>query len=127
MQNARSGDRYPLAIRPSNRAFAMTLSEILLEVWRQAMTEEKRSVEIEEQRYPVRKIRSKGLRTIQFDYDGRQITGIEQNPRTRSRWAELARKGERVMQFSCQGKYVGNVTEGKLLRYPAWHTLQLPD
>src|ERR1051326_4967406 len=105
----------------------MTLSETLLAVWQQAMAEETRSVEIEEQRYPVRKIRSKGLRTIQFDYDGRRITGIEQNPRTRSRWAELARKGERVMQFSCQGKYVGNVTEGKLLRYPAWHTLQLPD
>jgi hypothetical protein len=31
------------------------------------------------------------------------------------------------MQFRCKGRYVGNVCEGKLLRYPAWTSLALPD
>jgi hypothetical protein len=105
----------------------MTVSETLLAVWQQVMAEEKRSVELGEQTYPVRKTRGKGLRIVEFGHQGRRITGIEQNPRTRSRWAELARQGERVMQFSFQGRYIANVCEGKLLRYPAWHALELPE
>jgi hypothetical protein len=31
------------------------------------------------------------------------------------------------MQFRCKGRYVANVCEGKLKRYPAWTTLTLPD
>jgi hypothetical protein len=53
--------------------------------------------------------------------------GIEQNPATKSRWAALAREGSRIMQFRCQGRYVANVCEGKLLRYPAWTALALPE
>jgi len=53
--------------------------------------------------------------------------GIEQNPKTASRWAELARQGNRIMQFRCSGRYVANVCEGKLLRYPAWKALELPE
>ena len=29
------------------------------------------------------------------------------------------------MQFSCQGRYVGNVCEGRLTRYGAWRDLGL--
>jgi hypothetical protein len=105
----------------------MTLSEALVSVWQQAMVEERRSIQLGERTYPVRKTRGKGLRTVQFEYDGRTITGIEQNPRTRSRWADLAREGKRVIQFSYQGQYIGNVCEGKLLRYPAWHAFELPE
>ncbi|MGH7866735.1 MAG: hypothetical protein ACREP9_03645, partial [Candidatus Dormibacteraceae bacterium] len=56
-----------------------------------------------------------------------RIDGIEQNPRTSSRWAKLATQGKRIMQFSHRGKYVGNVCEGELLRYPAWEVLNLPE
>jgi hypothetical protein len=31
------------------------------------------------------------------------------------------------MQFRCKGCYVANVCEGKLLRYPEWRALKLPD
>jgi hypothetical protein len=31
------------------------------------------------------------------------------------------------MQFSCQNRYVANVCEGDLTRYPAWHALGLPE
>jgi len=105
----------------------MTMSETLSAVWQQVMVEKKGSVELGEQTYPVRKTRGKGLRAVEFDHEGRRITGIEQNPRTRSRWAELARQGAHVMQFSYLGQYIANVCEGKLLRYPAWHALELPE
>ena len=103
------------------------MSETLSAVWQQVMVEKKRSVELGEQAYPVRKTRGKGLRAVEFDHEGRRITGIEQNPRTASRWAEMARQGKRIMQFSFQGRYVGNVSEGKLVRYPTWSALGLPE
>ena len=56
-----------------------------------------------------------------------RIIGIEQNPATTSRWAASAREGNRIMQFRCKGRYVANVCEGKLLRYPEWRALKLPD
>jgi hypothetical protein len=31
------------------------------------------------------------------------------------------------MQFSVNRRYVANVCEGKLLRYPAWRSLNLPE
>lgn len=57
----------------------------------------------------------------------RRFFGIEQNPDTESRWAALARKGKPVMQFRYDGRYVANVSEGKVFRYPAWRALKLPE
>ena len=105
----------------------MTLAETLIAVWQQALADEKPVVELDAKRYRVQKTRAKGLRSVDFEYGGHRLTGIEQNPRTASRWAELARKGQRIMQFSSAGRYVGNLCEGKLMRYPAWTALGLPD
>jgi len=55
------------------------------------------------------------------------IMGIEQNPQTASQWTALARTGKRIVQFRCKRRYIANVCEGKLLRYPAWTALALPD
>ncbi|PYV26587.1 MAG: hypothetical protein DMG27_06350 [Acidobacteria bacterium] len=105
----------------------MTLGETLIAVWHQALADERPAVELEGKRHRVEKTSGKRLRTVSFDYGAHRITGIEQNPRTASRWAELARQGRRIMQFSFQGRYVGNVSEGKLVRYPTWSALGLPD
>jgi hypothetical protein len=64
---------------------------------------------------------------VEFDFGSNRLVGIEQNPKTTSRWAELAREGNRIMQYRCKGRYVANVCEGKLLRYPAWKALELPE
>lgn len=103
----------------------MTLPETLLAVWQQALVEEKIEVELEGESYRVAPTRKKKLRAVEFEFGEHRFTGIEQNPETKSRWAQLASKGQRVMQFSCQGRYVANVAEGKLTRYPAWHGLRL--
>jgi hypothetical protein len=105
----------------------MTLDETLTCVWRQALAEGQAAVELEGESYSVRTTRAKKLRTVEFKYGTYRIDGIEQNPQTSSRWAALAREGKRVMQFSCQRRYIGNVCEGKLLRYPAWQALELPE
>jgi hypothetical protein len=43
--------------------------------------------------------------------------GIEQNPATKSRWAQLARSGDKVMQFIQDGRYIAAVADGKVTLY----------
>jgi len=105
----------------------MTLGDTLISTWRQALSEGRDDIELEGETYPVTVSRAKGLRMVDFNVGPYRMVGIEQNPRTESRWAELARAGNRIMQFRCKGRYVANVCEGKLLRYPAWEALELPE
>jgi hypothetical protein len=105
----------------------MTLGETLIEVWQQVLVEGKTRVELADKSYPVTTTRARKLRTVRFDYDSYRLDGIEQNPETGSRWALLAREGKRIMQFSVERRYIGNVSEGQLTRYPAWHGLGLPE
>jgi hypothetical protein len=105
----------------------MTLGETLIEVWRQVLVEGAARVELGGERYRVSSTSRNKLRAVSFAAGRQSFDGIEQNPNTQSRWAKLAREGQRVMQFRCAGRYVGVVAEGKLTRYPAWHALQLPD
>jgi hypothetical protein len=37
------------------------------------------------------------LREVDFQFDGQGFRGLEQNPKTSSRWAQLAREGNKVM------------------------------
>jgi len=105
----------------------MTLAEALVSVWQQVLAEGKKEVEREGESYRVGRTRSRKLRTVDFVFADNQITGIEQNPETGSRWAVLARQGKRIMQYSCGGRYFANVCDGRLTRYPAWKDLDLPD
>ena len=105
----------------------MTLGETLIEVWRQALAEGRPRVELEGKSYPVTATSAKKLRTVRFDYAACHVDGIEQNPETGSRWALLAREGKRVMQFTFGRRYIANVSEGELVRYPAWHSMGLPE
>ena len=105
----------------------MTLGETLISVWEQVLGEGRDNIALAGETYLVTSSKSKGLRMTEFSVGLYRIVGIEQNPKTGSRWAELARQGNRIMQFRCKGRYVANVCEGKLLRYPAWKALELPE
>jgi hypothetical protein len=74
-------------------------------------------VELDRKRYPVRITPRKGLRQVDFVFDGNEIRGLEQNPDTKSRWAQLARSGKKVMQFLSEGRYVAVVVDGKATVY----------
>jgi hypothetical protein len=105
----------------------MTLEEALISVWDQALVQGKSNVILEGNTYKVTGLRAKRLRMVEFTVGRYRMVGIEQNPQTSSRWAALAREGKHIMQIRCEGRYVANVCEGKLLRYPAWRALELPD
>lgn len=94
-----------------------SFEETLIEVWRQALVENSKSVELGAQRYPVRRTPKRGLRQVDFVFDGNEIRGLEQNPETKSRWAQMARAGKKVMQFLSEGRYVANVVDGKVTPY----------
>jgi hypothetical protein len=68
------------------------------------------SSKIGSERYPVRSTPKRGLRQVDFVFEGNEIRGLEQNPQTESRWAQMARSGKKVMQFISGGRYVANVT-----------------
>jgi hypothetical protein len=105
----------------------MKLGESLVSVWQQSLADGRERVDLGHESYLVTVFRAKKLRSVDFSYGDLRIIGIEQNPATGSRWAALAREGNRIMQFRCKGRYIANVCEGKLLRYPAWTALALPD
>ena len=95
----------------------MTLEEALITVWHAVLVGNAREVQIDGQTFPVRTTPRKRLRQVDFVFAGQELRGLEQNPQTGSRWAELARSGHRVMQFLSAGRYVANVVNGKVTLY----------
>lgn len=94
-----------------------SFEETLIEVWRQALVENAKVVVLGKERFPLRRTSKRGLREVNFVFDGNELRGLEQNPETRSRWAQIARSGKRVMQFLSEGRYVANVVDGKVTLY----------
>jgi hypothetical protein len=74
-------------------------------------------VELGIERYPVQLTPKCQLREVDFEFDGNRIRGLEQNPETKSRWAQMARSGMKVMQFLTGGRYVANVVDRKVTVY----------
>jgi len=95
----------------------LTLEQALVEVWRQALVENADVVELGMHRYAVQRTPRQGLRPVDFVFDGNEIRGLEQNPQTKSRWAQLARSGKKAMQFLSEGRYVAVVVDGKVTAY----------
>jgi hypothetical protein len=95
----------------------LSFEQTMIEVWRQALVENAAMVELGTKRYPVRRTPKRNLREVDFVFEGSRIRGLEQNPETKSRWAQLARSGKKVMQFLSNGGYVANVADGKVTVY----------
>jgi hypothetical protein len=93
--------------------------QALIEVWRQSLVENAKVVLLGAERYPVRLTPKRHLRQVDFTFEGNQIRGLEQNSQTKSRWAQMARSGKKVMQFLSEGRYVANVVDGKMTFYGA--------
>ena len=96
---------------------AETLEEILISVWRQAMVEDAKTVTLEGGNFPVRRTNRSKLREVDFRFDGHPLRGLEQNPKTSSRWARLARERKKVMQFLSRRRYIAVVVDGKVQFY----------
>jgi hypothetical protein len=96
---------------------AASLEETLISVWQQVMIENARSVKLEDRSFPVRRTSRSKLRELDFQFEGHGLRGLEQNPETASRWAQLARQGKKVMQFLRQRRYIAVVIDGKVQFY----------
>ena len=94
-----------------------SFEQTLVDVWRQVLVQNATVVELGEKHYSVRITPRKRLRQVDFVFDGNQIRGLEQNPQTNSRWAQLARAGKKVMQFLSEGRYVAVVVDGRVMLY----------
>ena len=84
---------------------ANSFEQTLTDVWRQVLVQNVEVVELETERYPVRQTPKRHLRQVDFIFEGNKIRGLEQNPETKSRWAQMARAGKKVMQFLSEGRY----------------------
>lgn len=98
-------------------ASSSAFDDVLIEVWRQALLDRSSTVTIAGQSFPVHKTAVKRLVEVDFTCDGQPYRGLQQNPNTKSRWANLARKGAKVMQFLQAGKYLAVVVDGKVTHY----------
>ena len=93
------------------------IDDAFLSVWRQALVEHKKIVSVGDATFSVRRTTKNRLAQIDFEADGVEFRGLEQNPQTKSRWAKMARDGAKVMQFLRAGRYVGVVADGVLKHY----------
>ncbi|HEV7904771.1 MAG TPA: hypothetical protein VGO96_13090 [Pyrinomonadaceae bacterium] len=60
----------------------------------------------------VQKFARSGLRYVQL---ARGVVLIEQNPKKKSEWAELARAGRRIAWVMRSGKYLARVVDGEVV------------
>jgi hypothetical protein len=96
----------------------LSLEDALLTVYQQALVEDRKTVLLEEKSFPVRVTAKRKLKQVDFQYEGKELRGLEQNPETKSRWAAMARSGKKVMQFLEGGRYVAVAADGKVHFYP---------
>jgi hypothetical protein len=88
----------------------LSLEQALTEVWRQTLIDNAKFVQLGTlSRSPDAS--KKGLRQVDFVFEGNAIRGLEQNPGTKSRWAQLVRSGKKSdavsSEWSVRGKYCG--------------------
>jgi hypothetical protein len=74
------------------------LEQILVSVWRQTLVDGARYVQLGDEKYPVKTTAKSSLKHVDFQFDGHELGGLEQNPDTKSKWAAMAREGKKVMQ-----------------------------
>jgi hypothetical protein len=96
---------------------ASEFDSTLLTVWEQSLVRNARSITVGGEAFPVRATAKQKLKQVDFRFEGRELRGLEQNPNSKSRWAAMARKGLKVMQFLENGKYLAVAVDGKLHHY----------
>ena len=79
---------------------AANLEETLIAVWRQVLVEDAKTVALGGQSYIVRHTSRSKLREVDFRFENQMLRGLEQNPSTGSRWAELHGRARKLCNFS---------------------------
>src|SRR5260370_35680565 len=103
----------------SSEPHGLELDDVLLAVWKQTLVEGKKRVHLGENTYPVQSTPKRALAQVDFEFVGQRILGLQQNPATGSRWADLARQGAKVMQFLIAGQNIAVGCDGKGTHFAA--------
>jgi hypothetical protein len=61
------------------------LEDAVLTAWPQSLVENKKTVTLGDHVFPVRSTVKRGLKQIDFRFEGRDLRGVEENPKTKSR------------------------------------------
>jgi hypothetical protein len=59
---------------------SMSLENALLTVWRQSLVEKKKTVTLEGESFPVWSTAKRKLKQVDFQFAGKDLRGLEQNP-----------------------------------------------
>jgi hypothetical protein len=105
----------PFAYNPLSIPVKSSIEKTLVDVWRQVLVENAKVVELGTDRYSVQRTSRHCLRQVDFVLDDSKIRGLEQNPETKSQWAQPFRQ-ESDAVFS-EGRYIANVVDGKVTLY----------
>ena len=97
---------------------SLSLEDALLSAYQQALVENRKTVVLGEKNFPVRVTAKRKLKQVDFQYEGKELRVLEENPETKSRWAAMARSGKKVMQFLEGGRYIAVVADRKVHFYP---------
>ena len=57
---------------------SLSFEQTLIEVWRQTLVENAKTVELGAERFHVRRTPKRGLRQVDFVFEGNEIRGLEQ-------------------------------------------------
>lgn len=66
---------------PSEFLMAPSFEATLIEVWRQALVENAKSVRLGPESYPVGRTSKRGLRQVDFVFEGEEMRGLEASPK----------------------------------------------
>jgi hypothetical protein len=94
-----------------------SMEEAFVSVAEQVLVQNSKIVTVGGDTFSVITTSKQKLKQVNFRLDSREFRGLQQNPGTKSRWAEIARSGKNVMQFLESGRYVAVVADGKCIRF----------
>lgn len=60
---------------------ALSFDEAVIAAWRQALVENAKTIELGSEHFPARRTSKRGLRRVDFEFEGKEIRGPEQIPR----------------------------------------------
>ena len=86
-------------------------------MWQRVLVEQRKIVKISRSSFSVRRTPKHHLAQVDFELEGQEFRGLEQNRQIKPRWAKTARETLKVMQFLQAGQYVGVIADGVLKRY----------
>jgi hypothetical protein len=94
-----------------------SMEEAFVSVAEQVLVQNSKIVTVGGDTFSVITTSKQKLKQVNVRLDSREFRGLQQNPGTKSRWAEIARSGKNVMQFLESGRYVAVVADGKCIRF----------